>query len=101
MYIQVQVLTFTKAHEERAGPLMAVAESVKRYGHDDPVVAFSDDPIKVSHVYIFTFILMQVLVVCMGHAASLWNLSMFIQRPHSHGCGTWTQTSGASYNFKS
>jgi hypothetical protein len=40
-------LTLTKAHEERVGPLMAVAKSTKMYGHDGPAVAFSDDPIKV------------------------------------------------------
>jgi hypothetical protein len=46
-YIQAQTLTLTKAHEERIGPLTGVANSIKLYGHDDPGVAFSDDPIKV------------------------------------------------------
>ena len=49
-YIRAQVLTLTKAHEERAGPLMAVAKSVKMFGHDDPLIAFSDDPIKVKEI---------------------------------------------------
>jgi hypothetical protein len=49
-YIRAQALILTKAHEERAGPLMGVANSVKLYGFDDPVVAFSDDPIKVSFI---------------------------------------------------
>jgi hypothetical protein len=47
-YIRAQALTLTKSHEERAGPLMAIAKSIKLYGHEDPSVAFSDDPIKVS-----------------------------------------------------
>lgn len=47
-YIQAQALTLTKAHEEHIGPLSAIAKSVKCYGDDDPVVAFSDDPVKVN-----------------------------------------------------
>jgi hypothetical protein len=47
-YIRGQALTLTKAHEERIGPLSAIAKSVERYGHDNPVIAFSDDPIKVT-----------------------------------------------------
>ena len=46
-YIQAQALTLTKAHEEHIGPLSAIANSAKCYGHADPVVAFSDDPVKV------------------------------------------------------
>jgi hypothetical protein len=46
-YIRAQALTLTKAHEERMGPLMGVANSVKMYGHDNPTVGFSDDPVKV------------------------------------------------------
>jgi hypothetical protein len=49
-YIRAQVLTLTKAHEERAGPLMAVARSVKKYGYDDPAIVFSDDPVKVGDI---------------------------------------------------
>ncbi|KAG6849717.1 hypothetical protein H0H93_006014 [Arthromyces matolae] len=45
-YIRTQVLTLTKAHEERIGPLMGVAESAKRYGHSPPPVAYTDDPVK-------------------------------------------------------
>ncbi|KAJ7047966.1 hypothetical protein C8F04DRAFT_1247577 [Mycena alexandri] len=33
-------------HEERSGPLAAVAKSLKLYGYDDPKVVFSDDPVK-------------------------------------------------------
>ena len=51
-YIRAQALTLTKSHEERAGPLMAIANSIKLYGHADPVVAFSDDPIKVSLLFL-------------------------------------------------
>ena len=47
-YIRGQTLTLTKGHEERAGPLMGIANSGQMYGHSDPVVAYSDDPIKVS-----------------------------------------------------
>lgn len=46
-YIRAQVLTLTKSHEERYGPLRALARSVKKYGFKDPVVVFSDDPEKV------------------------------------------------------
>jgi hypothetical protein len=46
-YIQAQALTLTKGHEERAGPLSGIAQSIKLYGLADPVVAFSDDPVKV------------------------------------------------------
>ncbi|KAF8057791.1 hypothetical protein FPV67DRAFT_1786257 [Lyophyllum atratum] len=45
-YIRAQTLAFTKAHEERIGPLSGVADSVKLYGFDGPQVAFSDDPVK-------------------------------------------------------
>jgi hypothetical protein len=51
-YIRAQALTLTKAHEERVGPLMAVAKSIKLYGHDSPSIAFSDDPIKVCIIII-------------------------------------------------
>jgi len=47
-YIRAQALTFTKAHDERHGPLKGVANSIKRYGHPLPQIVFSDDPIKVS-----------------------------------------------------
>lgn len=46
-YIRAQALTLTKAHDERIGPLSGVAKSVQLYGHPNPRVAFSDDPIKV------------------------------------------------------
>ncbi|KAK7025856.1 hypothetical protein R3P38DRAFT_3531780 [Favolaschia claudopus] len=45
-YIRAQALTLTKSQEERIGPLMGVAASVKRYGLGEPLVAYSDDPIK-------------------------------------------------------
>ena len=47
-YIHAQALTFTKAHDERHGPLKGVANSIKRYGHPLPQIVFSDDPVKVS-----------------------------------------------------
>ena len=47
-YIRGQTLTLTKGHEERAGPLKGIAHSRRMYGHRDPVVAYSDDPIKVG-----------------------------------------------------
>ncbi|KAJ6558917.1 hypothetical protein B0H10DRAFT_1967203 [Mycena sp. CBHHK59/15] len=45
-YIRAQALTLTKSHEERIGPLMGITTSAKRYGLGEPVVAYSDDPIK-------------------------------------------------------
>lgn len=42
-YIRAQALTLIKSHEERIGPLMGA----KRYGLGEPVVAYSDDPVKV------------------------------------------------------
>lgn len=47
-YIRAQALTLTKAHEERAGPLNGIAASVKKYGFDDPLIVYSDDPTKVT-----------------------------------------------------
>jgi len=47
-YIRAQALTLTKAHEERSGPFSAIAKSIKLYGHDDPSVLYSDDPVKVK-----------------------------------------------------
>lgn len=52
-YIRGQALTLTKSHEERIGPLSDIAASVKLYGHEDPRIAFSDDPVKVSPTYFF------------------------------------------------
>jgi hypothetical protein len=51
-YIHAQALTLTKAHEERVGPLLGIAKSVRLYGYDDPGVVFSDDPVKVSTNYL-------------------------------------------------
>ncbi|KAJ6534546.1 hypothetical protein B0H10DRAFT_1972477 [Mycena sp. CBHHK59/15] len=45
-YIRAQALTLTKSHEERIGPLMGIAMSAKQYGLGEPVIAYSDDPIK-------------------------------------------------------
>ncbi|PPQ71065.1 hypothetical protein CVT26_011467, partial [Gymnopilus dilepis] len=47
-YIRAQVLAFTKAHEERNGALQGIADSTRRYGFDQPKIAFSDDPVKDS-----------------------------------------------------
>lgn len=46
-YVQTQALTLTKGHEVCAGPLSGIAQSIKLYGLADPVVAFSDNPVKV------------------------------------------------------
>jgi hypothetical protein len=46
-YIRGQALTLTKAQEERIGPLFGIAESAQLSGHDPPLIAFSDDPVKV------------------------------------------------------
>lgn len=51
-YIRAQALTLTKAHDERLGPLSAIAHSVDLYGHPKPRVAFSDDPVKVRFISI-------------------------------------------------
>ncbi|KAJ7925682.1 hypothetical protein B0H13DRAFT_2266228 [Mycena leptocephala] len=45
-YIRAQALTLTKSHEERIGSSMGISESAKRYGLGDPLVAYTDDPIK-------------------------------------------------------
>ncbi|KAK0232270.1 hypothetical protein EDD85DRAFT_970646, partial [Armillaria nabsnona] len=49
-YIRSQALTLTKAHEERIGPLTGISQSAKRYGHNNPCIIFSDDPIKDKHL---------------------------------------------------
>jgi len=49
-YIRAQALTLTKSHEERAGPLGEISKSLHLYGYDEPLIAFSDDPIKVEHI---------------------------------------------------
>jgi len=49
-YIQAQALTLTKSHEKHAGPLGEVSESLHLYGYDEPLTAFSDNPIKVEHI---------------------------------------------------
>jgi hypothetical protein len=51
-YIRAQALTLTKSHEECLGPLVAISKSIELYGHSNPPVAFSDDPIKVG-LYFF------------------------------------------------
>ncbi|KAF5384343.1 hypothetical protein D9615_003177 [Tricholomella constricta] len=43
------------AHEERAGPLLEIANSVKRYGFSDPPVVFSDDPVKDKQMIYMAF----------------------------------------------
>jgi len=46
--IQGQTFTLTKSHEECTGPLSEISKSIHCYGHDEPLIAFSDDPIKVN-----------------------------------------------------
>lgn len=41
----------TKSHEERIGPLLGIAQSAAKYGYSDPLVIFTDDPIKVCIIY--------------------------------------------------
>ena len=60
-HIRAQTLTLTKSHEERIGPMMAIAKSIKMYGHANPAVGFSDDPIKVSIIIFVTFCLSSLL----------------------------------------
>ncbi|KAK7002121.1 hypothetical protein R3P38DRAFT_3215931 [Favolaschia claudopus] len=45
-FIRAQALTLTKSQEERIGPLMGIATSAKRYGLGEPLIAYSDDPVK-------------------------------------------------------
>ncbi|KAF5325696.1 hypothetical protein D9611_000435 [Ephemerocybe angulata] len=45
-YIRAQVLTLTKAHDERMGPLAEMSNSMRQYGYQEPPIAFSDDPLK-------------------------------------------------------
>lgn len=43
-YIRSQTLTYTKAHEERIGPLSGVGRSSERYNTGKALVAFTDVP---------------------------------------------------------
>lgn len=52
-YIRAQAFTFTKAHDERIGPLMGIRRSSDKFGHPDPPVAFTDDPLKVFLLFPF------------------------------------------------
>ncbi|KAJ7747498.1 hypothetical protein B0H16DRAFT_1850684 [Mycena metata] len=54
-YIRAQVLTITKSQQERIGPLMGIATSVKRYGHRGPVIAYTDDPVKDKNMLYTAF----------------------------------------------
>jgi hypothetical protein len=47
-FIRSQVLTLTKAQDERAGALRGIALSTSRFGFEDPPVVYSDDPVKVK-----------------------------------------------------
>ena len=88
-YIQAQILTFTKSHEERIGPLMGAANSIKMYGHNDPVVAFTDDPKKVCFHCSSTSVIL-IINICKGQTPSLYCISKFIQGPDTNGDGPWT-----------
>ncbi len=48
-YLRSQLLAMTKGHEERLLALMGIAASARQFGHDDPDVVHSDDPVKVNH----------------------------------------------------
>ena len=54
-----KALTLTKAHEERVGPLLGIAKSIRVYGYCDPGVVFSDDPVKVSANYLNAFMTLE------------------------------------------
>ena len=56
IYIRGQALTITKSHEECIGPLLSMARSSRRYGFNDPSIAFSDDPVKVRTIYSYLHI---------------------------------------------
>ncbi|KAL7410044.1 hypothetical protein BDY24DRAFT_444398 [Mrakia frigida] len=45
-YIRSQILTLTKSWDERIGPLLSVASSLRSRGHEEPSVVYSDDPTK-------------------------------------------------------
>ena len=49
-YIRAQVLAHMKSHDERIGLLMSMSKSAQIYGHGDPVIVFSDDPVKVCNL---------------------------------------------------
>jgi hypothetical protein len=90
-YICAQVLTLTKAHEERADPLMGVAHSVKKYGYDDPAIVFSDDPIKVRDI-------IQSLkstsdIEYIGQSPYLLCFSISQPEPYTNGCSLWLECS--------
>jgi len=90
-YICAQVLTLTKAHEERVGPLMGVARSVKKYGYDDPAVVFSDDPVKVSDIIQSLKSIFDIEYI--GQIPYLLCFSISQPEPHINGCSLWSECS--------
>jgi hypothetical protein len=90
-YIRAQVLTLTKAHEERAGPLMGVAHSVKKYGYDDPAIVFSDDPVKVSDIIQSLKSISDIEYI--GQSPYLLCFSISQPKPYINGCGLWSECS--------
>lgn len=71
-YIRKQTLTLTKSHEERYGPLADIARSAQLYGHDKPLIAFSDDPVKVCAS---DWLYFPQLMLGLGQAAHLFCIS--------------------------
>jgi hypothetical protein len=89
-YIQAQALTLTKAHEERVGPLLGVAKSVRLYGYDGPSVVFSDDPVKVSVNYLNDFTTLEH--ASLGQTATLFCLSCSCTESYTYGSCSWLGT---------
>ncbi|KAJ7433193.1 hypothetical protein FB451DRAFT_1196390 [Mycena latifolia] len=75
-YIRAQALTLTKSHEERIGPLMGIAASAKRYGLGEPLVAYSDDPIKDKAMLCTAFLSLAKDLTPMAAAHGLNSLTL-------------------------
>jgi hypothetical protein len=90
-YIHAQVLTLTKAHEKQAGPLMTVAQSIKKCDYNDPAIVFSDDPVKVNDIIQSLKTISDIEYI----GQSPYLLCFFISQPESHtnGCSLWLKCS--------
>ena len=86
-YIRGQALTLTKAHDERLGPLLGIAQSLRKYGYPDPPVAYTDDPKKASGLILQLFAYL-IFFLCLGQRSPPRSLPIPGPTPHSHGIST-------------
>ena len=95
-YIRAQALTFTKAHDERHGPLKGVANSIKRYGHSLPQIVFSDDPVKVSSLLFMLKVTANAVLFSKGHKHANQCISLSQGRHYTYGSSIWSFGTQAS-----